>query len=538
MIKSRFSKQFFENQLFDKYFLSIICVVTFFYYLVCIYTKYSEGLFFNADFEFYTMCGRDIFQGNIFLHDWFGSTNSYYLLSIIYGLFGCIFGYNVQLMAVVTAFLFTFMSGFVCYIILKVNYASGIIRYFKTIFAFALILSSCYSKCVQGIFAGSHFDSAIISLLLFYMISSYYEKENINKGLFLIIYVLLFLGYMSDSLTIIYTVIPIFLVVVGNLLINRQNKRKIQILMVNMVVIVGVLLLSRMVLNSWNGISIPYKVTNVSVVSYSELFTRIAFCIEILLFLFGGDCFGVTLSLSSINCLLLALAVAFFVLVLFIQRRHWIKNIFNQFCFSVVLVSVLVLCLTNYAELSHGVAYTARMLPLCFYCCMILFFGGVDFKRLINKYNLKNNYCLTGGILLAAWFCFFAVKNISFENRINTDNKYKRIADVLIEEGLSDGFATYWNSFPIIMESKYSINITSISGSETSFFAWLNKKPQEGTYANFIVFDDSNWSEVSSDSIKNTIGIPDNIIDIDNAHIYIWNKNIMPLINKIQYAIN
>lgn len=536
MLKANFKKLFLGYKSIDRCFLGMICLVTFVYYVVFIYTKYVTGHFFNADYEFYTVCGRDIFQGNVFLHDWLGSTNSFYFLSIIYGLCGCIFGYNVYLMAIVSALLYTFMAGLVCYIVLKRNQTAGAIRYVKTIFALLIMLSSCYSRYVHGIFAGSHFDGAIISLLLFYMITNYYEKETVNKFAFMIIYVLLFLEYLSDSLTIIFTAIPIFLVVVINLFMNKISKRKIQILIFNMIVIAGEIFLSRIVINSWNGILIPYEVNSISIVSYSDLFTRIAFCIEVLFFLFSGDCFGAKISAASIDCLFMAFIVVIFVGLLFMQRRHWIKSIFNQFCFSVVLVSVLVLCLTDYALFSQGAAYTARLLPLCFFCCIILFFCGVDFKWAIDKYNLKIKYCVGGGIFLAAWFCFFSVKNISFENRIDTNNKYKRIADVLLEEGLSNGFATYLNSFPIIMESGYSVNITSITGPETSFFAWLNKKPSKEMYANFIVFDDSNWENVNSDSIKNDIGIPDHVIDIDDAHIYIWNKNIMPLINQMHYA--
>lgn len=51
-----------------------------------------RGMTVTSDYAYYVQAGQDIFSGNVFLRNWYGSTNNFYLLCLIYGFAGFLRG--------------------------------------------------------------------------------------------------------------------------------------------------------------------------------------------------------------------------------------------------------------------------------------------------------------------------------------------------------------------------------------------------------------------------------------------------------------
>lgn len=49
----------------------------------------------NSDSAYYAIAGKDIMDGNVLLRGWYGATNTFYFLSLVYGIFGKILGFNI-----------------------------------------------------------------------------------------------------------------------------------------------------------------------------------------------------------------------------------------------------------------------------------------------------------------------------------------------------------------------------------------------------------------------------------------------------------
>lgn len=527
-----------SNGILKEYiFIGCIFWVTFFYHTYFLQQVYSKlGYFHNSDFLLYTMCGKDAFSGNLVLNNWFGCTNTFYLLSLIYGLFGKVIGYDYRLILIVTPLLFSMITSLVAYIALKKQEEESSLKYLKVVFIVSLIYASCYMRN-YGIYAGAHMDATLISIYLYVLIDAQLRTKKRYLIGFILSYCLFFLGALSDSLTVFFTLIPVFMVLIGNIVLLKSDKIIRKYLSIHLGIIILLSTLSRYALDLL-GIKIPWD-GKIMTTSGAEVFARIGFTVEEIFYLFGANVFSAELSADLIPSIISACIVFLLIVVLIIQSKNWINDILNQLCLAVVVFLILTLIFTEYSPFEEGVDYPTRMLYPLFFGILILF-SNIDFNKALESIKVEKKIMKHILLLVSILTLFVSFNNISAyeEKEEGKSEKYLKIAEALKNEGLNTGFANFPNSFPVMMESDYSINITSVSSYPTAFFPVNNKKPVDLKYADFIIFDDEDdWGGLTEKSIRDTVGKPDKVIDFGKTHIYIWNKNIVPYIYGLDFPV-
>ena len=182
-------------------------------------------------------------------------------------------------------------------------------------------------------------------------------------------------------------------------------------------------------------------------------------------------------------------------------------------------------------EKMPGVSFVMRLMYLCFFSIVILF-SAIDYSKLLEKTAIKLPIFYAFIIFSSVIMIFSFAKSVPYKNHYNKQNNtYAKIVSSLAKEGVKNGFSTFWNTAPIIEVSNHNISVVTIGGPFPTFFKWQNKMPnkkQKENFANFIVFDDSGWGGIQSETICMSLGEPDKKIDIDGKHIYLWNRNIAP----------
>lgn len=318
---------------------------------------------------------------------------------------------------------------------------------------------------------------------------------------------------------------------IGNFVLAKTDRKQKKYLIGNMAAMIVIFALSRIILEIWHGISVPWYGA-IHIVESSDFFSRVEFCIEEIFYIFGGDFFKIQLSVEAIQYLLQALVLVVLFILMFTQRHCWIGNIFYQMCFSVIVVSVMVLMLTDYIPYSDGVEYPVRIMYLPFFCSIILFMS-IDFKLIVEKCNMTMKHIKYILLFGSFYMGILTICNILFHAQYDRNDTYRKVADILKAEHATAGFATYWKAYPVLLQSDFSVRIAPIGGSELSYFEWNSKKPDDIDFADFIIFGDDGWGEVTEESITKSVGRPDKIVDVDDLHIFFYHKNIIPYIRRI-----
>ena len=79
----------------------------------------NNKILYVSDHTYYIISGKDIVDGNIFLDGWYASTNNYYFFSLIFALFGSMFGFTINLLNIIPSFMWSIFITFLSYIIIN-----------------------------------------------------------------------------------------------------------------------------------------------------------------------------------------------------------------------------------------------------------------------------------------------------------------------------------------------------------------------------------------------------------------------------------
>lgn len=112
----------------------------------------------------------------------------------------------------------------------------------------------------------------------------------------------LMFGVFSDGLMIYFVAIPLVLVY-GYYLIIKKHKDEKKIILINLFLTIGTTLLAKAIfkiVELYGGIQLTYSTTSVGVVNSSELFERLEYCVEELIYVLGFDIFGKKMGLDML----------------------------------------------------------------------------------------------------------------------------------------------------------------------------------------------------------------------------------------------
>lgn len=506
-------------------FLTIIFGVSFVLYYIGILNAQNV---YDSDYDYYAIAGKDILSGNIFLKGWYGATNTFYFLALLYGVFGKIFGYSIGLLYIVSSFVWalflTIVSYFVCLICNEDEEDKSGLR---LLVVFTLASMSCYFSQSIKILGGCHLDALILGLVYVWNIS----RNNIQWKKMVLASLCFVLAIFSDELVLYFFALPVILVSLFKLLKNVKNKKNLLVFVLT-IFLTGFTKVGLNILGKMGGIKLTWNTSSISFVERENLFDRIAYTIEELIYIFNADLFGKKIGTDAFIQLINFLLVCIIVGILIKNFNKLKQSFFNQILIVSGFLQVVILLFTSYIDLSIDIDYTSRI--MYYFFTMVIFLlaqGDLFVIPLLKEYKDKRKI----KVMICIFLCAINVLNISQLKLIpkaEEKNKYQKVAEELEKRKLQCGYGTFWLSNVVTLTSKCNIYVNPIcNASNISKYKWLSFDTNKWKEANFVLVDDSMWDNISKQTIIESIGKPNEEIQVDNISIMIWNKNIMPYID-------
>ena len=511
---------------------------TFFYY-GNVNTQYA----YNSDNAFYAIAGKDIISGNILLKGWVGGNVTFYFLDVIYGILGCFFGYGISLIYIVSSVIWASFVTMISYYSLILNSSFGVVKYLKLGMVVALCMSSCYFKQPDKIMAGAHIDACILGLVYVWLIMEEdIEFNTVGKWLRLIIAVFcLILSIVSDGLVIYMWVAPVIIVTIGNLFFSERSKEEKKHLFFRLLLTIFVVIASKIIMKiigTVGGIYTDYSEGAIKLVESGELFDRIEYFIEELIYLFDADLFGLYINGSNFAYFFrfMFIAILLFSLVLCINQLG--KRLFNQVMLVTIIVEVAVIIFSSSITV-ETIPFTSRLLYY-FFIALVILCSQIDISRMVERFKIGINsnmisFLSSVGVILLLVISLLGIERTDYSQ---SENRYQKTAEVLKEKQLTHGYGTYWLANVVTLASDCEIYVNSVAFPDLTKHEWLSFSTEKWDYANFVLVDDSNWAQVTEDSVIECIGPPNEELQIENIKVLIWDKNIMPYINGSGADVN
>ncbi|OBW95301.1 hypothetical protein [Gallibacterium salpingitidis] len=515
--------------------LGIIFLVSFLIYFFYI----KDIMIVNSDHAYYVIAGKDIMSGNIFLDGWYGSTNTFYFLDVMYGLLGELFGYNINLIYVFSSLLWALTVSMVVYLTISLN---DKMDNNKILLILTLIYTSCYFSQSIKIIAGAHLDILLLCFPFIYITSYLHIKNNLFKiDLKLIISsFLFFLAIFSDRLTLYFIISSIIFIYILNILKNKFYNKSISVLLKNFIFTIIIVFLEKIfeivLRKSGSGIELYYSDDVIKIIPFEQLIDKIQFVFAEILYLFGIDIFNKPIFEVMIYIPRIFLLI-FLVVCLFYSLPHITKKIINQIFLCMIILNISVLLLTDYVKIQEGIEYTSRIMYFLFFSLIILL-SQVKF-RFFYRDGINNNYSkINWNIYLKVFLVIIlliTLVNVERKraDKFNTDEKFSQVINVLNDNKLTHGYGTFWLANITTLYSKLKIYVNPVANpTDLSKMKWLSFDTSRWKYANFILVDESKWDNISRETVIESVGEPDKEIKIQDITIMIYSKNIMPYINN------
>lgn len=526
---------FHTSKRIDVLIVTIIFIVgAFFYYAIP--GNFDE---ISSDLAYYAIAGKDIMSGNFLLDGWYGATNTFYFLALIYGIFGRILGYNIHLIYLIPALEWGIFIAAVTGIILKYNKQLGLKKYFSILVVLAMCLSCCYVYQDYKTFGGVHLDVLLLSLPFILCLTDSMEKENIKWGWRIIAAIIgMLLAIFSDALSLYFIIFPLLLFYIFKLCWRgTQNKKAIAF---NLGLTVGVVVLEKclqMIAQRIGAIQLAWSADSITFVSKEEFFDRIAYFIEEILYIFNADIFSKDISIDNIFCFINLLLLLITIGGIVADFQELMKKNLNQLLLIIIVVQSGIFLFTNYLVLSEGAEYSTRVMYFLFASYLILV-GQVDWEKLIKKLNIsipqKWIAISTIAFVIVTIGLNIANMNVNKENEEKKDDSWGRVVEVLESNNLKQGYGTFWLANITTLASGCNIYVNPVGNwIDLTKFKWLSFDTSRWDYANFVLLDNSSWDNITRDTIVDAIGEPNReiIVDGTEVRVMIYDKNIMPYIN-------
>lgn len=483
---------------------------------------------FDSDYDYYAIAGKDILSGNVFLKGWYGATNTFYFLAVLYGIFGKIFGYSIDLLYIVSSFVWalflTVVSYFVCHIGDEHDKNESSLRILVVI---TLANMSCYFSQSIKILGGCHLDALVLGLIYVWSIS----RNRVQWKKLILASICYIIAIFSDELVLYFFALPIILVSLFTFLKNKKNKKALFVLGLT-IILTGFTKIGMIILGKLGGIKLTWNSSSISFIERKNLFDRIEYTLEEVIYIFNADLFGKKIGIDSLVQLVNFLLVCIIIGILIWNFKLLKQSFFNQILMVSGLLQIVILLFTSYIDLSIDIDYTSRIMYY-FFTMVIFLLAQSDLiifpymKEHINKRKIK--------VLMCIILCVINVLNISqikITPKVEEENKYQKVVDELEKRGLQYGYGTFWLSNVVTLTAKCNIYVNPIcNASNISKYKWLSFDTSRWEKANFVLVDDSMWDDISKQTIAEAIGKPNEEIQVDNISIMIWNKNIMPYID-------
>lgn len=472
----------------------------------------------NSDELSTVMWGHDIVHGDFFLKNWYGSTGTDYPVYILLGIFKSVFGYSTFPYYVLSAlnyatlvFLIAFLAGI-----------EGKMSEQKKFSFEAFLIVLCLLSIPRnlGLFnVGTLvFPQLIIVLMLFATIKLYKSNALSWKKICLLASLVgIFMGVTSSVLAIgmYYFSIPICLCAFLNLWISSGTKFKNLVLLY-----IGVLSLTLGVIfeKFYNAKRDGVKFGEMSTAFLTkEMFwDNIRQTLSNSVEFFGVNLWGEKLvSLATVKGAIGFLVIAFFIWYLIKNKDLFLlENYLELRLYGIV--SAIALIAFSISQIPAYSASIHLMEPFFYYLVFVI--GNIIAVRGLPRTTKTNLYRL----LFLAFF-LINIPPLSFKI---TPVPQKAVADYLVENGYTDGIATYWNAASTVFESKEKLNIAPTQGTidqKLEYWKFAAKKSWLSGKVQFFIYTNTDTDALGNRQYAiNTFGEPSSEKVIGKQTILFW----------------
>ncbi|WP_079913854.1 hypothetical protein [Paenibacillus sp. 32352] len=451
----------------------------------------------NSDSANVINMAAEIYHGNVLLSGWQVGPEPFYTSDVIFYLIPMLItGFHYKLGYIVTAIMYTTVVIMIFLLGKEKSYARFIVLGFVSI--------PCVFLARMSLIPGIHTGSMMLVLISLWFL---FKKNSIwLYGLFL------YLASFGDPFVIYYFVLP--MLITAALLLIKSNKREyVKWLAATLTPVI----LSKFTLKIFelSGGFTQIETSKVNFVSFSDLGKTFIITIQGLLEMYNANFFGK--EVFSFETLIILFHFLLFISILIV----FIKACINFTKLEDLSQFLVIACLINLAEYifsnqSFDLGTTRYLFPF-------FVFSAILVSRYLSiDYYIRNKllYYMVMVLLLVSF-----VSPLNFKYNSNTE-----LESFLISKGLVNGYAPYWYASSLTISTKEQVRVSPVMVKDNKIKPYL-------MYANkysyikggqFVLFpSDTNNDGVNLSVAENTFGKPDEVHQIANNTILIWNKKII-----------
>ena len=476
----------------------------------------------NSDHANQVLQAADILSGNFFLKGWNLTGVSFYLSEIPFYILGsAIAGIDTYAYHIAAAVMIICLS-FLGYMLAFKNHRTASIQKLLLYLAITGFPTLNWLGYLRG-----HCAIFIYFCLLLLILDRILKDENPHPALWISFGLLTACGCMSDMQLLIIGILPIILFCGINLLQNQpkfSTKRCIWLAGIA-VCGTGLGMLLDSLLMKLGGINKNSFLDTRKFLDIDSLREKFLLLGKGILNVFRADLPDGQWSIHNIltvgiATLVLMLMLYFIILILL----RYLKQGEGDPVSIVCTLSVTVMCIICFFTDIYTSEDSARYISYLPFAAAILICRSLEPKLT----EFRPLPCLIS--FLAAGACLFIWP--TFE-RIQTPQD--RLAGILAKNGLTDGYADFWNASHTTVASGNTVRVRAIRGQvpelgKPDYMEMQNWFCKTEWYLsiphNFIVFDGSGYLHVSEDVVTMLLGEPEQILESDGYRIYIYDRDL------------
>lgn len=476
----------------------------------------------NSDYANLVLEAKAICNGNLFLSGWNLTGVTFYTTDLLFYVISYkILGFTPYVVPLASTGMYL-LTVFAAIILSGINRQKFSIQSAFITFSIIALPSLFLTLMLLAHTAGvAYILIALIFLQLIY--------KNINKTRLILLYCIyaffMILATTGDSLTIITGVVPIIIVSIISIFINKNAIRIKDILIISLSIfsiIIGKLL--NFIIHFIGKFNENEYLSSLKFVEFNNIGKNIGILSSSILKLFGADFFGK--KIISLSTFKECFHFLIFLLVIFsismIIRDLIKKKTFHRIeliLISSMIFAVLVLTFTSLLVDETNSRYITNL----------VIFGAVLISRLFTGIFEIQKKFKPLFIIISLFILMSFIYPINYKRpEVSND----RLSNFLISKNLTYGYTSFWNASNTTLLSKEKVKLRSIVEQKYlgelyphKWFCddnWYSSK----NYANFIVIDDTGYADLTEPTIIKIVGQPLQILKFENYTIMIWNKNI------------
>ncbi len=450
----------------------------------------------NADAACMILEAEDILAGNLFLSNWSLTGVTFLTTDLPYYIIGtAIAGVSINAYRIAVSLMFLVMMG--CGILLclygaKKKWVSFLIFSGMGLFPTFFALSNAFVH------------TAVFSFFFLSILFVLRLEQKPSKGNFVALGLILMLAVCGDKQALVLITLPLLF-----LSLFRCVKKPISLAICTIVGTVAGVGLEQLYLLGGADIN---SLIHSEFIAPSQLIDNILLYIEYVLrllnaYFFEKDVFSLKTVFFAVKILLFMLVCGLMyqsVKAVFQQKKTDVRTAFFGISFGLMTV---ILCITTFSVDITAGRYIA-FLPLLM---------GILLSNWSNQLPIfQKKYPVLAVIVLS--LCLAGTNVLPKDRQPTPENIFSRMAEFLEEEGLTSGYAAFWDSSVITVYSQGQVKVRSVLYNENVLRPreWFCKKDWYDEPANFILIKNEN-SVIEEDNYRYS-GIFNS--GIDSRHHY------------------